>query len=310
MWIVKHRKIFFALSIILTLSSLAGLIFRGIPQSIEFRGGAQMEVVYPDGAPTLESVRDAVDSLSLGTSVVQPTDTTGYIVKTRDLTEAERASLLTALSLGGTETVNEVSYTSIGPSVGRELKHKAIVSLIFVILAIVFFIAYAFRKVSKPVSSWKYGFTAIFTLGHDVIVTSGAFLLFSIFLRAEADTLFIIALLTVLGVSVNDTIVVFDRIRENLEKNEKSRAGKPFETVVGESVSETMTRSINTSLTVVLVLLALYFFGPVTTKIFALTMTVGMLVGTFSSIFLASPLLVVWERMQAKKALATPSKKK
>ncbi len=304
MWIIKHRKIFFAISIALTLASIALLVLRGIPQSIEFKGGALLEVAYTETPATFEEVQTAVEELELGATVVQPTGDNGYIIKTRDLTELEHQSLFVSLGLGDTHKVEEKSYTSIGPSVGKELKHKATVSLILVILAIVFFIAYAFRKISLPISSWKYGFTAIFTLGHDVIVTTGVFILFTLFLGAEADTLFIVALLTVLGVSVNDTIVVFDRIRENLRVNSESKKVESFETTVGNSVTQTLERSINTSLTVVIVLLALYFFGPETTKIFALIMTFGMLVGTFSSIFLASPLLVVWERMQAKKERA------
>lgn len=304
MWIVKHRKIFFGISIALTVISIALFVFKGIPQSIEFKGGALLEIAYTENVATLEEVQSAVDSLDFGITVVQPTGENGYIVKTKSLTEIERQGLMESLSIGGTYKVEEKSFTSIGPSVGRELKHKATVSLILVVLAIVLFIAYAFRKISLPISSWKYGFTAIFTLGHDVIVTAGTFAVFGIFLGAEADTLFIVALLTVLGVSVNDTIVVFDRIRENLQINTETKNKEEFETTVGKSITQTMERSVNTSLTVVIVLLALYFFGPDTTKIFALTMTVGMIVGTFSSIFLASPLLVVWQKMQEKKELA------
>lgn len=299
--IVKNKKIYFAISGFLMLASIVIVAVKGIPQSIEFKGGALMEVAYTGSVPTFDEVRTSIDTLELGTSVVQPTGTEGYIIKTRDLTELERQSLVGALSLGGQYSVEEKTFTSIGPSVGKELKQKALISLVLVVLCIILFVAYAFRKVSHPVSSWKFGFTAVVTLAHDVIITTGAFAIFAIVLGAEADTLFVVALLTVLGVSVNDTIVVFDRIRENLEIDMKDKTQKPFDTIVGESISQTMARSVNTSLTVVLVLLALYFFGPVSTKIFALTMTVGMLVGTFSSIFVASPVLVLWQEAEAKK---------
>lgn len=311
--IVKNKKIFFAISALLMLASIVLVAVKGIPQSIEFRGGALMEVAYTGEVPAFDAVRTSVDSLALGTTVVQPSGEKGYIIKTRDLTEAERQSLVSALTVSGAYTLEEKSFTSIGPSVGHELKQKALISLILVVLGIILFVAYAFRKVggkeesgkkggeSTHISSWKFGFTAVVTLAHDVIITTGAFAIFAIVFGAEADTLFVVALLTVLGVSVNDTIVVFDRIRENLDMDMKNKTNKSFETVVGESISQTMARSVNTSLTVVLVLLALYFFGPVSTKIFALTMTVGMLVGTFSSIFVASPVLVVWEKMSRNK---------
>ena len=310
--IVKNKKIFFAISGVLMLASIVLVAIKGIPQSIEFAGGALMEVAYTTAVPTFDEVRTVVDELGFGATVVQPTGESGYIIKTRDLTELERQGLVSALSVGGTYTLEEKTFTSIGPSVGRELKQKAIISLILVVLGIILFVAYAFRRVGGKgedgktkgeeghISSWKFGFTAVVTLAHDVIITAGAFAVFAIVFGAEADTLFIVALLTVLGVSVNDTIVVFDRIRENLDIDTKNKTNKPFEAIVGESITQTMARSVNTSLTVVLVLLALYFFGPVSTKIFALTMTVGMLVGTFSSIFVASPVLVVWEKMTRK----------
>jgi len=299
--IIRHKNIFFIISSILVIASIVLIAVKGIPQSIEFKGGALLEVLYMDTTPTLEDVRVAVEKLELGNTIIQPTGDAGYIIKSRDLSEEEREMLLQAFSLENTYPVETKTFTSIGPSVGKELKKKAIISIILVVFSIILFVAYAFRKVSQPVSSWKFGVAAVLSLVHDVLITTGAFAVFGLIFGAEMDVLFIVALLTVLGVSVNDTIVVFDRVRENIEHNVKEKLNKTFETVVGESISQTMARSINTSLTVVLVLLALYFFGPATTKIFALTMTVGMLIGTFSSIFLASPLLVVWQETQDKK---------
>ena len=184
--------------------------------------------------------------------------------------------------------VTEKSFTSIGPSVGKELARKAFILFILVSLGIIFFIAFSFRKVSKPISSWKYGLIAIVTLIHDVLIPVGVFAVISHFNGTEVDTLFVVAILTILGLSVSDTIVVFDRIRENL----RSHHSHAFEQTVGHSLSQVYTRSIMTSLTVIFVLLSLVFFGPHSTRVFAIMLTAGMFFGTYSSIFLASPLLV------------------
>jgi preprotein translocase subunit SecF len=182
---------------------------------------------------------------------------------------------------------------SVGPTLGAEMTKKAIIALVVVVLAILAFIAFSFREVSNPLPSWKYGVVAMVTLIHDIIVPTGVYVLLSHKYGAEVDTLFVIALLTIVGISISDKIVVFDRIRENLKSFGKNSS---FEDVVGASLKQTFTRSINTSVTVILALLALYVFGPVTTKYFTLTLIVGMIVGTYSSIFVASPILTVWNR--------------
>jgi len=214
-------------------------------------------------------------------------------------------STLQTLSKNNPDALKETSFNSIGPSVGRELTRKAILAIILVSLAIILFIAFAFRKVSGSqssnqhgVSSWKYGIIAIVTLLHDVAIPIGLFTILSHYYGAELDTLFVVAVLTVLGLSVSDTIVIFDRIRENL-KNQATRTD--FSETVGKSLEQSYVRSICTSLTVILVLLALFFFGPASTKYFALMLTAGMFFGTYSSIFLASPLLVLVEEWQKKK---------
>ena len=217
----------------------------------------------------------------------------GYSIKSRVISDTERAGVMTALGSDSTEK----SFTSIGPSVGAELIRKSIICFILVALGIIFWIAFSFRKVSKPVSSWKYGFIAIITLVHDIMIPVGAFAILSSIYGTEIDTLFVVAVLTVLGLSVSDTIVVFDRIRENI------RVGhyKTFEETVGRSLEQVYTRSIATSGTVIIALLALVFFGPASTKVFAMMLTAGMFFGTYSSIFLASPLLVIFNNLQSKK---------
>jgi preprotein translocase subunit SecF len=161
------------------------------------------------------------------------------------------------------------------------------------------FIAFAFRKVSKPVSSWVYGLVAVIALAHDVIIPTGVFVLLGHFKNFEIDTLFVTALLVILGFSIHDTIVVFDRVRENLRHDHNSK--KPFEQIVGESISQTFTRSINTSLTVLLALLVLYFFGSSATHNFVLALLIGITLGTYSSIFIGSSLLVTIEKWQNRK---------
>ena len=285
MFIIKNKKIFVTISAILVSLSVFSIIFFGLNFGIDFKGGSLLEVEYTNARPEQSVVEDSVKTLNIGTILVQPMGEKGYSLKARDMSENEKNSVLTILGVDAVET----SFTSIGPSVGAELVRKSILCFILVSLGIIFWIAYSFRKVSKPVSSWKYGIIAVVSLIHDVIISAGVFSLLSHFTGAEADTLFVVAILTVLGLSVSDTIVVFDRIRENI------RIGhyKTFSETVGRSINQVYTRSIATSLTVILALLALVFFGPTSTKIFAIMLTAGMFFGTYSSIFLASPLLVM-----------------
>jgi preprotein translocase subunit SecF len=293
MFIIKHKKIFVIISAILVVVSLLSIGYFGLKLGIDFKGGSLSEIEYTTLRPEQSVIEEKLEPLSLGEALIQPTGTLGYSIKTRALSEAERQGLLSAL---GPDAI-EKSFTSIGPSVGAELVRKSILSFILVSLGIIFFIAFSFRKVSKPVSSWKYGLIAIGTLIHDIIIPVGAFVVLSHVYGTEVDTLFVVAILTILGLSVSDTIVVFDRIRENI------RVGhfKTFQETVGKSLEQVFTRSIATSSTVIIVLLALVFFGPTSTKVFALMLTAGMFFGTYSSIFLASPLLVLLQDMQSKR---------
>jgi preprotein translocase subunit SecF len=294
MWIIKNKKIFLGTGLVLVIASLVSLFTLKLKVGIDFKGGSLTEVAYTEKVPVPSEVQSEIEALDFGGAVVQPIGDNGFSVKTRSLSETERQSLMSALTIDGKFKPEEKSFTSIGPSVGHELKTKSIMSLVIVGIAMILFIAYAFRKVSKPVSSWKYGLITIVALFHDVILTAGVFTVISHFTGAEADTLFVVALLTVLGLSVNDTIVVFDRVRENLS----NRISTEFTTIVGKSLDQTILRSLNTSLSVIIVLFALFFFGPVSTKIFALTLACGMFFGTYSSIFIASPLLTVVEASQ------------
>ncbi|HAQ03074.1 protein-export membrane protein SecF [Candidatus Nomurabacteria bacterium RIFOXYC2_FULL_36_8] len=293
MFIIKYKKIFVSISIALVVLSIGAIAYFGLNMGIDFKGGSLTEVEYTTIRPEQTVVDASLKTLSIGQALIQPIGEKGYSIKTRDITDKEHKEILTAL---GQDAV-EKSFTSIGPSVGAELVRKSIISFILVSLGIIFWIAFSFRKVSKPVSSWKYGFIAIITLIHDIIIPVGVFAVLSHFSGVEVDTLFVVAILTILGLSVSDTIVVFDRIRENI------RVGhfKTFDETVGRSLDQVYTRSIATSSTVIIALLALVFFGPASTKVFALMLTAGMFFGTYSSIFLASPMLVLVQGMQAKK---------
>ncbi|OGI75444.1 protein-export membrane protein SecF [Candidatus Nomurabacteria bacterium RIFCSPHIGHO2_02_FULL_42_19] len=296
MFIIKYKKIFLILSVSMVLISVVFISVFGLKSGIEFRGGALVEVVYKDSRPSQDVLNKNLQTLNLGSVLIQPTGELGYIVKSRDLSDLEHSSLLKELTLEE-NVATEISFTSIGPSVGKELARKAILSIIFVVLAIIIFITYAFRKVSRPVKSWKYGIITIITLLHDIIIPTGIFTLLSHYTGAEVDTLFVLALLTILGLSVHDKIVVFDRIRENLQLNKK----ESFAETVGTSTQATIVRSINITLTIIFVLVPLYLFGPETTRNFSLILTIGLFFGIYSSLFFASPLLVLVEEWQKRK---------
>jgi preprotein translocase subunit SecF len=301
MFIVKYRKFFYVVSGILMFGSIFAMIFWGFNPAIDFKGGSILEINYANSSrPDISVLNEALSPLSLDQSI-RPTGDTGYIIRLKSITEADKTTMMEALSPKGTAAPEIKRFDSIGPLLGTEAIYKSLVSIILVLLAIVIFITIAFRKVSEPVSSWKYGLITVFALIHDVLVPAGVFSVLGHFKGFEVDTLFVTALLVILGFSVHDTIVVFDRVRENLKLSNINRAKKSFETIVGESINQTFIRSINTSLTTLLALLVLYFVGPEITKHFSLALLIGITVGTYSSIFLGSPLLVTVERWQNKK---------
>lgn len=291
--VMTYRKVYIGISTLLVLASLVVLAFRGVSYSTEFTGGSVLEVSY-ELIPELDELRSVLDEAGFSGNI-QSFGENGYVVKTGFVSEEERKTLITAAtSVGKAGSVER--FNAIGPSVGKELQKKSLYALIFVALGIVFFVAYAFRKVSEPVSSWKYGGVAVIALLHDLIIPIGILSL----IGTEVDTLYVVGLLSILGLSVNDTIVVFDRIRENLIQNVEEGKEDSFQETVGHAISDTMTRSIMTSLTLVLVLVALYIWGPVATRTLSLVLLLGTIVGTYSSIFLASPLLTMMVKKEEK----------
>jgi len=296
MFVVKYRKIFYSISILLVLGSIVSMFAFGFNLGIDFKGGSILEVEYLEGRPSQDVLSKSLSTLNLESSI-RGTGENGFIIRMKEITPEEKSSVSSILESFGTST--EKRFDSIGPLLGEEALRKALVSIVLVILAIVIFISYAFRKVSEPISSWKYGIVAIIALVHDVIIPTGVFIVLGQILGYEIDTLFITALLVVLGFSVHDTIVVFDRVRENLQL---FSGKKPFDQIVGESINQTFTRSINTSITTLVALVVLYFVGGETTAHFSLTLIIGIIAGTYSSIFIGSPLLVtIWKMQENKK---------
>ena len=294
MSIIKLRKYSYAFSGILFLASITMLAMWGLRLGIDFTGGSLMEVQFRN-EPSREAIQAALQPFNLGDIHVQPTQSNGALIRMKDLDEPTHQKVLTALKLLDQNLV-EKRFDSIGPTIGSELRKRSIYALLLVIIMIILYIAWAFRKVSRPVESWKYGVVAVVALMHDIFIPSGAFAYLGHFSGVEVDALFITAILTILGFSVHDTIVVFDRIRENLRRGK----GSTFEETVDISIHETIVRSVNTSLTLLLVLLTLYFFGGESTRYFSLALILGTIFGTYSSIFIASPLLVTWHNWSKK----------
>lgn len=293
MFILKYKKIFFSLAALLIAGAVALIGIHGMKLGVDFTGGSVLGITADN--LTQADIQSSVSSIP--GSLVQTAGENGFIIKTPEIDQVTKDTLVKQLSEKDA-TVVENRFNTIGPSVGSEIRIKTIISIILVSLAILLFVAWAFRNVSRPVSSWIYGLIVIVVLLHDIIIPTGIFAL----LGREISTLFVVGILTILGVSINDTIVVFDRIRENLGKSSAAKnSPTEFAAVVGKSISETFTRSIMTSLTVLLALTALYVWGPAATHDLALVMLLGMFFGTYSSIFIAAPLLVVYNNWQSKK---------
>lgn len=297
MFVVKYRKIWFAFSALLLVASFWAMFTYGFRLSIDFKGGTLTEVHYTGTVPAKEEVETWVATRNYGGYSVRSTGADGYVIRTKELNQEEKNLLSAALTpptfAGSIERQN-----TIGPIAGAELQNKAGKAIFVVVLMIVLFVTFAFRKVSKPVASWKYGLATIIALAHDVIIPTGIFVFLGHTLGIEIDLLFVTGLLAILGYSVHDTIVVFDRVRENLSLTNNIRTKEEFEAVVGKSVSQTFARSINTSLTIFITLLALFIYGSSATATFSLLLIVGLIAGTYSSIFVASPLLVTFVSFQ------------
>lgn len=292
---LRPAKYFFAISAAATLASIILLLVPGPRYSIEFTGGTRSELSVPSDK-TQEDVLAAFASFEKTNlaPAVNKMQNGNFLVRMKGIDNAMHADLLTHLQskLGD---FSEVQYTTIGPTVGSTLKIRAFYALIAAAIGIIVYVAIAFRKIPRRYSPWKFGLAAVATLLHDVMVTVGVFIILGQFTHFEVDTLFVTALLTILGYSVNDTIIIFDRIRDNLFMQERK---EDFATIANRSVNQTWKRSCYTSGSTLIMLLALFLLGSESIQWFVLTLFVGISLGTYSSVFVATPLLVYWNKPQ------------
>lgn len=287
---IKYSKIYYIFSGILILGSIFSLIFFGLKPGIDFTGGSILEVEFKDSRPENKIIKETLSDFDLGEIFLQPANEKGIILRMKNISEETHQKILEKLKEIG--KLEEKRFESIGPVIGKELKEKTKTAFLLSMLAISFYIAISFRKTQRPVSSWQYAFLVLLALFHDVLIPLGAFSILGKFSGIQITIPVVVALLTVAGYSINDTIVVFDRIRENLLR----KSSFNFEEIVNKALNQTLTRSLNTSLTTLFPLLALFFLGGETLKYFSLALILGIIAGTYSSIFLASPILVSWQK--------------
>ena len=304
----KYRRIYFGLSGLLVIASVVVLLGYGLKPGIDFTGGTIMELEYRDERPSNEQILSELEEFDLGNIVIQPTGEKGVIVRMKHIDEEVHQNVLGKLTQKETiqseegiafETIKvyitETRFESIGPVIGNELKQKTNIVVVVALLSMIIYIALAFRRVQRPLRSWQYGIASVLALFHDILIPLGVFAILGKYYSVEISIPIITALLAVLGYSINNTVVVFDRIRENL-----LRRGEEFEETVNISLNETLSRQINTSLTTLFVAFAIFFLGGETLKFFALALLLGIGAGTYSSIFLAGPILVTWYKLKRK----------
>lgn len=287
--IIGKRKIWYLISLILIVPGIVGLILWKLPLGIDFKGGTLIDISY-ENSVSKEAITDKLKEDGIVNPNVLPGEKSSFLIRTEPLNNETIQKISDDLSKIG-EGYKQNRLDSVGPTVSNDLKKKAIIAVILASLAIIIYIAIAFSKVPKPASSWRFGVCAVIALIHDVLFVVGSFAIFGHFFGYEINSLFITALLTIMGFSVHDTIVVFDRIRENLRKS----PSLDFETNVNNSIIQTLNRSLNTSFTVIIVLLSLFMLGGSTLREFMLALLLGVSIGTYSSIFNATPLLVSWQ---------------
>jgi len=302
MQIVSHRKIYFSISLMLVLASLVSLLLWGLKLGIDFSGGTLMEIEFSEERLTNQQIQERLADLELDQIILQSTGSKGLILRLKDIDEETHQMILAKLrkldSQGesSSQIITEKRFESVGPLIGQELKRKASWAILLAMAAIIFYIAWAFRKISKPVASWQYGLVAIIALFHDILITLGFFSVLGHYWNIEIGLPLVAAFLTILGYSVNNSIVIFDRSRENLLRSHWT----DFEETINQSIEQSVTRCLNTALTTLFVLLAIFFLGGQSIKYFALALIIGIIIGTYSSIFVTSSLIVVWQKWQRK----------
>jgi len=291
---IKYRKFYYFLSTLLVLGSILALLFFGLKLGIDFTGGSILEVDFQTERPSNQEIQDKLTDLDLGSIIVQPAGERSVILRMKDIDEETHQAVLQRLG-----EVKELRFESIGPVIGQELRQKTKIFTILALLGIITYLTFAFRRISQPLSSWQFGIiTVSLAFFHDLLIALGVFAILGKFYQVQITIPIIVGLLTVLGYSVNNTIVVFDRVRENLLK----QRGENFEEIANKSLNQTLVRSINTSLTALFVLVAIFVLGGETLRYFSLSLILGVSFGTYSSLLLASPLLVTWLNFKQKRA--------
>jgi preprotein translocase subunit SecF len=296
--IIKHKKFWLLVSAGMVVLSVLSLAIWGLRAGLDFTGGSLLEVKFANSQPTVSEIKTSLSGVGVNSLVIQPTGSNSVILRFQETSQEKHLAVIEALkkveaAKGG---LTEIRFESIGTSVGAELRSKSFWVMFLVLIIIILYVSAAFSKVSKPVASWKYGLIAVIALFHDIIITAGVFAVLGHYFAVEVNTPFVVALLTVLGYSVHDTIVVFDRTRENLPKSHDS-----FAETVSHSLNQTFVRSVNTVITVLLSLSAVLVFGGSSIRDFVLALMVGIFCGAYSSLFVASPLLVYFEQWQRRK---------
>ncbi|MEK9151286.1 MAG: protein translocase subunit SecF [Patescibacteria group bacterium] len=295
--IIQKRKYAYWFSGIVTIASVVLIVLWGFNFGIDFKGGTLSEVRFAlDPAPQVSDIGAKLSALDLKSLTIQPTGDRGVLLRYLASDETANEQVLAALQSLDPNIV-QLRTDFIGSSVSSQIKKNAISGIALSIIGIALYIAWAFRRVSGVVTSWEYGLGAVIALSHDIVIVLGLFVLLGRYYGVEIGVPFIAALLTILGYSVNDTIVVYDRVRENLMRSHRK---EDFEITVNRSLNETLGRSINTSLTVLITLLAIIIFGGESIRYFGVALFAGVAFGTYSSIYIASALLVTRYKMKTK----------
>lgn len=295
--VIGKKNLYFLISLLVIIPGIISLFIYGLRLSIEFTGGSRLTLVYPKevNQQTIEDIRTSFADADIPTSTISPSGNS-VVIRSAPITQKQDVQIMSVLK-ERTGEFTQADFDTVGPVIGEETTRKAILAVIFASILIVIYIAISFKKVPKPASSWRFGVCAILAVLHDALALIGIFSLLGHFFHVEVDSLFITAILTVMGFSVHDTIVVFDRIRENLLKT----SGIPFPQLVNNSILQTIVRSLNTSLTAIIVLITLLIFGGESVRWFVVALLIGIISGTYSSIFNAAPLLVTWQEWDQKR---------
>lgn len=291
---LKFTKIFYSVFLILAVVSAVILFMFGLNLGIDFLGGSIIELSF-EQRPSNQQISEKLNNLDLGELVIQPRGTSEVVIKTKEINSEIHEKIISQLA--ELSPLTENSFENIGPVVGKEIRDKTIVLVFVCLAALLLYISIAFYKVQRPLSSWQYGLISVITLAFDVLVVLGVLAFLGKQYNVQFNIPIITALLTIIGYTMNDKVIVFDRVRENLLNSRQD----DFSTIVEKSLNETIVRSISTGICTLFVLFAIFFWGGETLKYFSLVLIVGIIVGTFSSLFLAAPLLVTWHKAKFKR---------